>query len=122
MLRQHYFWGICDCLQQRDFLGKRPKIILRQQINSNMSCYLILRKWGNPQLPAKKQVFQKFIILDKSPYIFYSLKCYNYWVHQQVLCKLCKMSQFSHLNKKVKGPYNLFCLALLLSYNLLNNT
>ncbi len=34
-----------------------------------MSCYLILIKWENPQLPAKKQVFQTFVILNISPYI-----------------------------------------------------
>ena len=43
------------------------KIILSQQINSYMSCYLILRKWENPQLPAKKQVFKRFGLMVRDP-------------------------------------------------------
>ncbi len=33
-----------------------------------MSCYLILRKWENPQLPAKKQVFKRFGLMTRDPY------------------------------------------------------
>ena len=33
-----------------------------------MSCYLLLRKWENPQLPAKKQVIKRFGLMVRDPY------------------------------------------------------
>ena len=49
-------------------LGKIPKIVLSQQMISYIYSYLVLRKWRNLQLPAKKQNIKTFVIMPIEPF------------------------------------------------------